>query len=370
MPKVLVFLFLLILAFHNISTSFCFAAINAEYSGSPSEVDSDQSFPVAITISGGSSGKNYYIKLGFQKESGANYFGYTKNNNGDWVNIDDSLEKFFRIELDNEGSWVGQIEIKPNIESTGFDGQGNYYLKLCRITEGGSETWYTNGSVITINQTSEITPTTALTPTPKPTEVKATATYKINKSVGIDGETISSVKVYVDGSYTHHYDDEVLEFCDGCFCDDSKEINCGFGEHEIKLVKTGYHDWSETKGIYAGDWFEINPEMAEIEPTSTPTNTPTLTPTITNTPTPEASASATTVPASDSGILVDSLATSSVSSSTSGDVLGETVEEVEKESNSRGKALAGGLIVIGGVAFLSAGFFSGKGGFRSDRIEE
>jgi len=112
--------------------------------------------------------------------------------------------------------------------------------------------------------------------------------YQINKSKDENGKELSWVKIYVDGFYIHHLDDETLKFCDICFCDRDKKVSCNFGEHEIGLKKTGYQDWSEARTISADDEpYEVNPVMKLIEPTATPSPSPTpsLTPTVTPTPT-------------------------------------------------------------------------------------
>jgi len=113
-----------------------------------------------------------------------------------------------------------------------------------------------------------------LTLTPTPTLAKAT--YQINEVKNKDGDILSSVKVYVDDKYIHHYVPETLEFCDGCYCDSDKEVECGFGDHTIRLEKNGYQDWNEVKTINAGDSYIVNPIMIfSLASTPTPTTTPT-----------------------------------------------------------------------------------------------
>jgi hypothetical protein len=112
---------------------------------------------------------------------------------------------------------------------------------------------------------------------------QTSATYKINEVKNNDSIVLSVVKIYVDDVYLHHYAPQTITFCDGCKCD--TYVDCGFGEHRIKLEKAGYLDWLETKTFNAGDSFEVNPIMLMSSPT--PTNTPTTTfvPAVTNTPT-------------------------------------------------------------------------------------
>jgi len=116
------------------------------------------------------------------------------------------------------------------------------------------------------------------TPTPNPTPAKAV--YQINEVKNEKGETLSSVKIYVDDQYIHHYAPEVLEFGNDYYCDDDKKVVCGFGEHTVRLEKSGYQDWEEIKTIRSGDSYFLNPVM--VLPSSTPTSTLalTLTPTL------------------------------------------------------------------------------------------
>jgi len=132
------------------------------------------------------------------------------------------------------------------------------------------------------------TPTPTPTPSPilttSPTPSPTTATYKINEVKDEDGNILSSVKVYVDDVYVHHYAPEVLAFCNGCQCD--TYVNCGFGEHTIKLEKSNFANWSETKTISAGDTYEVNPVMNQTNSDSSPTYSPTPSPSSTTSPKP------------------------------------------------------------------------------------
>lgn len=156
----------------------------------------------------------------------------------------------------------------------------------------GSTTWvnnldWTKGSsnyLITPTPSPTETPTTTETPTPTPTPSKSI--YTINKSKDETGQELSSVEIYVDSIYTHHLDNEILEFCNGCFCDPDKAISCGYGQHTIKLTKSGYSDWSEIRNFTQGTNYEITPILTKISfPTPTPTPVKTPTPTATKTPT-------------------------------------------------------------------------------------
>ena len=152
-----------------------------------------------------------------------------------------------------------------------------------RIPDGGSV--YTE--VLESTPGSSNKEPTSETPTPTPTaNTQSTdAKYKINDVKDKNGNTLSSVKVYVDDVYTNHYAPEELTFCDGCKCNNA---DCGFGSHTIKLEKSGYKSWSETKDMNTGDNHEANPVLeSESTPAPTKTATPTAKPKKTSTPTPK-----------------------------------------------------------------------------------
>ncbi|MGD8744413.1 MAG: carbohydrate binding domain-containing protein, partial [Candidatus Woesebacteria bacterium] len=130
-------------------------------------------------------------------------------------------------------------------------------------------------------------PTEIPTETPVPTKESSSAVYQINDAKDEGGNALSSVKIYIDGVYVHHYAPETIEFCEGCDCDGY--VTCGYGEHTIRLEKSGYENWSRTKTFNAGDSYSDDPVLLAIssDPQSTPTLKLTESPENTSTPKPE-----------------------------------------------------------------------------------
>lgn len=146
------------------------------------------------------------------------------------------------------GSWYWRVKAKDN-EGTWSDWSSRNFS----IVEGESNS-------PTPSPSSALSPSPISLPTSTPTQTQtATGTYKINEVKNGDGEVLSSVKIYVDGVYTHHYAPEMITFCEGCKCD--TYVDCGFGEHTIKLEKNGYEAWSQTKIFNTGDIYEVSPVM-------------------------------------------------------------------------------------------------------------
>ena len=253
----------------------------------PTEMIINQAFSLNGEISGWQSGQVYFVKcrIGFSSSSLTEGQTYNANTNS-W--------------LSDGGAWVEM----PTTENTNFSLQcklksgvepGNkiVFLRAClKQADGGclSSSSFQSASGVNLMVLAEPTPTPTPSPVPNPTPTlkpatptpKPTATYKINEVKDGDGEVLNIVKVYVDGVYLHHYAPEVLTFCDGCQCD--TYVSCGFGQHVIKLEKTGYHDWSETKTFNFDSFYEVNPVMTFLESTPTPTSSPTSTPKQTVTP--------------------------------------------------------------------------------------
>jgi len=280
-----------------------FATYSISVNNLPSSINanSQQDIDLELNVNlGGSS--EYYLRGAFSHpDSPSSYFGYTDGFNGT------EAKNFYKIITDDEGEWTGILKIRPDVNSPYFKGEGNYNFKIGYYTAAGSgPNWKYESTILlayvlpTPTQSPTIppsTPTPFLSPTSPPTPTstpkpptptpKPTATYKINEVKDQDGEVLSSVKVYVDEVYIHHYAPEVLTFCDDCQCDGY--VACGFVQHTIKLEKTGYEDWSETKDFNAGDFEEVDPVMIFSEPNPTPTPTPTVLIKPTPTPTPKIS---------------------------------------------------------------------------------
>ena len=222
----------------------------------------------------------FYQEVNFQPLKNYKYSGYVKA--GD----NNSSEVYLKIKLDNGSEFMSsklsptpdyQMLIVENISIPENISKGKVYAYLDPSVAQLTVVYFDDFSFEEVNPTPTSTPIPNLTlnptstpkpPTPTP---NPTATYKINEIKDEDGEILKNVKVYVDDVYLHHYAPEVLTFCEGCQCD--SYVSCDFGQHQIKLEKTGYQSWSETKLINMNDFYEVNPVMVFSEPESTPTPT-------------------------------------------------------------------------------------------------
>lgn len=95
-----------------------------------------------LTIEASASGlsNTQYLQAAFTKEGEAsNYFGFTKNLAGDWYKYkpsptSDDLTKYFYSFVPNSGTWSGQLQVKVDLDDSGYKGSGNYLLKLFKPT--------------------------------------------------------------------------------------------------------------------------------------------------------------------------------------------------------------------------------------------
>lgn len=269
-------------------------------------------------------GTKNYLRGVFYKEGSSNYCGYTHNGNNWYRGPYDSSSAIVNLlpVTIQSSSWSGILKAKFDLEDSVCNIPGVYKFKIWRYNSSGNPSSSDIQNELTMevifptptptekpNPTNAPTPSTTLTPIP--TDIPK-AVYKINKAKDNNGVELSSVKIYVDDVYTHHYDNEVLTFCDGCHCDDEDAIDCGFGQHTVRLEKGGYQDWQDTRTFNSGDSdVTVDPVLAIIVPSSTATLIPTSTPT--PTPTPKTSLTPTKTP-------TPSL---SLTATPSGEVLGE-----------------------------------------------
>lgn len=121
-------------------------------SNTPSQISSDQSFAVSISLSlPDNPNTNFYLKGAFKKAGNLNYFGLTKVS-GNWVKNSKSYTNQFLVTTNLLGNWSGILESKPDVEDLGFTGNGDYIFKIGRYdpTESNPSVLWSNGLTIRI----------------------------------------------------------------------------------------------------------------------------------------------------------------------------------------------------------------------------
>ncbi len=143
-----------------------------------------------ITIEASISGSTTYYLQGMltKANQSPSYFGWTKDNHGNFTRyVSDSgltpdyIQTNFFKTSPQDGFWSGNLVIKNDVADEGYDGPGNYTLRVKRYTGASSTGTYADND-LTINLTFAIpnSPTSAPTQTPASTPTsKSTPTPTI-----------------------------------------------------------------------------------------------------------------------------------------------------------------------------------------------
>jgi hypothetical protein len=148
-----------------------FATVQVSVSDVPSSIGESSEFQASVFLSCSGCADSYL--RGVFYPSGSSYFGYTKDNNGNWINASGSnCTSYFKICSSDlsEGSWSGKLTFKSDTQSSFYNGSGEYLFKVGRYTPScGSPTWSSESTISIIGPTK--TPTPAPTSAPTDTQV-------------------------------------------------------------------------------------------------------------------------------------------------------------------------------------------------------
>ena len=142
----------------------------------PLTIDQSQEFDVGIIFTCSNCTTDSYLR-GVFYPSGSSYFGYTQDNNGNWSNAaGGNCTTYFKIaqtDLSKDGTWSGKLKVKPDKESTYYNGPGEYLFKVGRYTPSCSSAsvWSTESTIAITGPTPTPTPAPTNTPTPTSTPV-------------------------------------------------------------------------------------------------------------------------------------------------------------------------------------------------------
>lgn len=148
-----------------------FAAMSVSVANVPTSVDQASELTVDVSFSCSNCTSDSYFRSVFYP-GGTSYFGYTQNNQGDWINASgSSCTQYFKVASTDlvESSWSGKLKVKLDTASSYYSGPGEYLFKVGRYSAGcGSATWSTETTIAVTGPTP--TPTSTPTPTPTPTK--------------------------------------------------------------------------------------------------------------------------------------------------------------------------------------------------------
>lgn len=151
-------------------------AISISISNLPTSIDRDQETEVELFFNCAGCGDSYM--RGVFYPSGTNYFGFTKNNNDNWIGTSADRSLYYAITKSDlvDATWSGKLKIKPDSSDSAYIGPGEYLFKMGRYTSAGdSSADWSNELVVRITgPTPTASPTSSPTPnpTPSPTPIK------------------------------------------------------------------------------------------------------------------------------------------------------------------------------------------------------
>lgn len=143
----------------------------------------EEELSLSASMSGFTDGETIYLKGAFFKEGSTNYFGYTKNGDS-WIKNSTTSVEQRSVQI---GSWDGNALIKSDFSDTGYNGSGNYNLKLgfYYITSGGnisSVNWSSNILSVALDQPTPTVQTTQSAGSPTAVSAQATKVPTVAKT--------------------------------------------------------------------------------------------------------------------------------------------------------------------------------------------
>lgn len=176
---VLVFLFLIPGGFLFFCPNKALATIS--FSIANPNVSLDDEVEVDATISGltssSCSANGCYLQAEFRiQDETKDYFGFTYNNSGDYVDYfsnpvsTDQIKNMLFNFVPVSGSWSGKLKAKNNFQSNNYDGPGLYSLRFRRFSGNSTNATSGDSNPLSINlKLDQPTPSPTPTPSPKPT---------------------------------------------------------------------------------------------------------------------------------------------------------------------------------------------------------
>lgn len=147
-------------------------AVSISFFGAPEVVNYDQELDLSVSLICPRCGDSYLRGVFAKSVDSYAYFGFTKNNSGEWIESENDRTKYFKVGKDelHEGSWSGKLKVKPDKRDLTT---GIYIFKIGRYTKDykSSADWSDSVDLRIIG------PQPTVTNTPVP--VMATSTVKL-----------------------------------------------------------------------------------------------------------------------------------------------------------------------------------------------
>lgn len=146
-----------------------------------------------------------YLQAALTSSDPIRYFGFTKNNSGQWYEyISSPTQSYIQSAFFNfqpvSGAWSGQLALKINTESPNYHGPGTYNIKAWRYS-GNSNSASGNSNVLTVDIPSS---TSIPASTPSPSQTSSNSTESNSTTSSTSSFTISNLpsEINSDESFT------------------------------------------------------------------------------------------------------------------------------------------------------------------------
>ena len=193
-----------------------FAAISFSISN-PQQSGNEVTIDVSLSGLTSSSCPNVscYLQAAFTSQVQTRYFGFTKNNSGQWYEYISSpsttyIQSTFFAFQPTSGAWSGQVTLKINTESSYYDGPGTYNINAWRYTGNSTSGTAITSDVLSINiqgstpspsssSSSTSSPSSTFTISNVPSEIDSTENF--NTSVNLSLSSKSNTIFYLKGAF-------------------------------------------------------------------------------------------------------------------------------------------------------------------------
>ncbi len=164
-------------------------ALDFQLTSYPSQISESDELSAGYILSCSGCGDSYIRAVFFP--SGTNYFGYTQNQVGDWINQSSDKTKFLLLSSADlaSGTYSGILKDKIDPADSAYTGTGSYNFKLIRYTPTCSKSGETNSVAISVVSVS--------TPTPLPTSTTVNTQKPSNTKTPTPAPTLTKTPIQI-----------------------------------------------------------------------------------------------------------------------------------------------------------------------------
>ncbi len=156
---------ILLLALFLFPVSSVHAARSMTITSDTLTLHGDEEMTVTASFSGFTDGETVYVKGAFYKDGTTNYFGLT-HDSGAWIKNSAPNADQRQVVI---GQWDGRVVVRSDFSDSGYQGEGEYRMRLRYYYGSFTGDWSENALTVTVNAPDPtVTPLPTATPTLRP----------------------------------------------------------------------------------------------------------------------------------------------------------------------------------------------------------